>query len=149
MQRVRKYPWPAARSFFLDLLADGTSGLVVKDEFVHVLNARGVKLCHLVIDTPMFLTLPAPVGAYRTVKAATYFDDPGARTLRTELYSQRYAQKTRPIVGNLQSFPMSCELFTYHCPMNSRDRRLTIAERLKVNREASIAELAFAFGTRR
>jgi len=95
----------------------------------------------------MFLTLPAPVGAYRTVKAATYFDDPGARTLRTELYSQRYAQKTRPIVGNLQSFPMSCELFTYHCPMNSRDRRLTIAERLKVNREASIAELAFAFGT--
>jgi DeoR family transcriptional regulator of aga operon len=31
--------------------------------------------------------------------------------------------------------------------MNSRDRRLTIAERLKVNREASIAELAFAFGT--
>ena len=31
--------------------------------------------------------------------------------------------------------------------MNSRDRRTTIAERLKVNREASIAELAFAFGT--
>lgn len=31
--------------------------------------------------------------------------------------------------------------------MNSRDRRTTIAERLKVNREASIAELALAFGT--
>ena len=31
-------------SLFLDFLTDGTLGLVVKDEFVHVLNARGVKL---------------------------------------------------------------------------------------------------------
>jgi hypothetical protein len=34
-------------SLFLDLLADGTFGLVVKDEFVPVLDAGGVKLCNL------------------------------------------------------------------------------------------------------
>jgi DeoR/GlpR family transcriptional regulator of sugar metabolism len=31
--------------------------------------------------------------------------------------------------------------------VNSRDRRTTIVERLKVDREASITELASAFGT--
>ena len=41
-------------SLFLDLLADGTFGLVVKDEFVHVLNTRGVKLCNLGHQYPLW-----------------------------------------------------------------------------------------------
>ena len=40
--------------FLPDLLADGTFGLVVKDELVHVFNARGVKLCNLGHRCPLW-----------------------------------------------------------------------------------------------